>query len=96
MTKSFFQLPQYSAREPLRNCRGQSSVEAILIMVIFTAFAMYATKQFKQRKTVSAMVSGPWEYVDGMAQHGVWGPQTRVKTLSPYISRRITTRAEPE
>lgn len=75
---------------------GQASVEAVLAVVIIVTVAMYTSQQFRSRKILASLVEGPWSYIDGMAQHGVWGSAKKVIVSNPYSSRRVSSGSEIE
>lgn len=76
--------------------RGQASVEAVLIVVVIVAIAMWTSQQFRSRGLIASLVDGPWAYIDGMSQHGVWANSKKAAKLSPYLSRRVSTKSVPE
>ncbi len=80
----------------MKSQRGQATIEAVLIVVVLLSAAIYVSQQFRSRKTMASLVEGPWSYIDGMAQYGVWGTPKRVKKLNPYSSRRVSSASEAE
>ena len=60
----------------LRNQRGQMTIEAVLLLVIALAFAKVGTGAIKDQDFLRKMVSGPWSYLQGMIQNGVWAEGT--------------------
>ena len=55
-----------------RNERGQLTIEAILIMCIFTSIALYVSRYAKSEQLVAKVVEGPWLPIRGMIENGVW------------------------
>ncbi|RME18009.1 MAG: hypothetical protein D6797_01280 [Bdellovibrio sp.] len=54
------------------NQKGQLTVEALLLMVVFLGLSAYIFKEFKDRNAMASLVSSPWQMIDGMVQNGVW------------------------
>jgi hypothetical protein len=77
----------------LRSNQGQMTIEAVLILVIGVAFAKVAMDSIKNQELLSQMVSGPWSYVQGMVQNGVWAPANQGSAAHPNVFGR---RASPE
>ena len=80
----------------LKTQKGQTSVEADLILVVVVATAIFVSKQFREHGLLANLVEGPWSYVDGMTQHGVWAAEKKARNANPFIGRRMSTRAERE
>ena len=77
----------------LRNNRGQMTVEAVLLLVIALAFAKVGTGAIKEQDFLRKMVSGPWMYLQGMIQNGVWSEANSGSDIHPNVYGR---RASPE
>jgi hypothetical protein len=77
----------------LRNQKGQMTIEAVLLLVIFVAMFKMVQQSIKDKNFLSNMVSGPWTYVQGMIQNGVWAPGDAGAATHPNIFGR---RASPE
>lgn len=77
----------------LRSQKGQMTVEAVLLLVIFVAFANVATRAIKEKEFLAQMVSGPWSFLQGMVQNGVWAEANSGSDLHPNVYGR---RASPE
>lgn len=82
-----------NSRLRLKNEKGQMTVEAILLLVIFVGIFMVTQRVFKSKKYLSQIVSGPWSYIQGMIESGVWMPAEEGKVRHP---NRFTRRASPE
>ncbi len=77
----------------LRNQKGQMTIEAVLLLVVFVATFKVAQQSIKDKNFLSNMVSGPWTFVQGMIQNGVWAPGDTGNTIHPNIFGR---RASPQ
>jgi hypothetical protein len=75
------------------NQRGQIMVEVVLLAVIFVAIAMAVSEKFKKSAVLSNLVEGPWAYIDGMAQHGYWGPARVARAHDPNFAPRRSSKA---
>jgi len=69
------------------------TVEAILILVIMVAIFTIVHREISKMKLLNQIVSGPWSYVAGMIEDGVWMPVGSAKTYHPNVFGR---RASPE
>ena len=65
------------------NQYGQASMEAVLIMIIFTSLALKISSYAKESGFVSDIVEGPWSPIRGMIEDGVWEKHTLSKPLHP-------------
>lgn len=79
----------------LRNQKGQATVEAVLAAVIIVAVAISVSKAMRDRGMFASLVEGPWSYIDGMAQHGVWNSERQARPFNPYTGRRVSGVSEP-
>jgi hypothetical protein len=77
----------------LRNQKGQMTIEAVMLLVIALAFAKVSTAAIKEQDFLRNMVSGPWTYLQGMIQNGVWSDGNNSSNLHPNVYGR---RASPE
>lgn len=77
----------------LRNRRGQMTIEAVLLLMIFVAIFTVVHRGIKGKNYLSEIVSGPWTYVQGMVQNGVWSSGDTASNLHPNVFGR---RASPE
>lgn len=75
----------------LKNSKGQSTVEAILIMFIFLAIATTVANFFQERNVLSQITEKPWMYLAGMIEGGVWLPPDQVKEYHPNQWNRVRT-----
>lgn len=73
--------------------RGQMTIEAVLILVIMVSFFTVLHRQVSSTKMLSKIVSGPWSFMQGMIENGVWMPGDTGKTAHPNVFNR---RASPE
>ncbi len=80
-------------KKRLTNNRGQMTVEAVLLLVIFVAVFTFTHKEISKRKWLNQIVAGPWSYMAGMIENGVWMPAEGSKTYHPNVFGR---RASPE
>jgi hypothetical protein len=69
------------------------TIEAVLLMVMALAFAKVATGAIKEQELMRDMVSGPWSYLQGMIQNGVWSANNAGSDVHPNVYGR---RASPE
>ncbi len=77
----------------LYNNRGQMTVEAVLLLVVFVAFMQVANGTIKEQEFLKKMVSGPWSFLQGMIQNGVWSEGNTGSDIHPNVYGR---RASPE
>lgn len=77
----------------IKNSKGQMTVEAVLLLVIFVAFVNVAHRTIKEKEVLRNMVSGPWSFLQGMIQNGVWAPENTGSDVHPNVYGR---RASPE
>jgi hypothetical protein len=80
-------------KKRLTNEKGQMTVEAVLLLVIFVAVFTVVHKAISKQEWLNKIVSGPWSYVAGMIENGVWMPAENSKTYHPNGFGR---RASPE
>ena len=79
----------------LKNQRGQSIVEAVLILVIVLGIAMGISAAFRQNELLSSMVSGPWQRLSGLLQNGSWVPPNQGMAYHPNnFNRHISYRGD--
>lgn len=57
-----------------RGQAGQAVTEAILILVLLLGFTTIVTSYFKNEEILKKLVTGPFAYMAGMLQNGVWLP----------------------
>jgi hypothetical protein len=77
---------------PLKNQKGQMTMEAVLLLVIMVSMFTVVHRQISSRNLLSTIVRGPWEYVGGMISNGVW-KAGNTKEMHPNVFKR---RASPE
>lgn len=77
----------------LRNRNGQMTVEAVLLLTIMVGFFTIVHRRISEKQLLSQIVSGPWSYIQGMIENGVWVPAASGKTMHPNVFGR---RASPE
>jgi hypothetical protein len=78
-----------------RNQKGQSTVEAVLLMFGIVLLVTFISNYFQQNNLLGQVVRGPWTYLAGMIEGGVWLPADRVKPYHPSQWERVRT-IEPE
>ena len=77
------------------NSKGQSVVEAVLIMVILLGISTVVASTFRSNEYISNIVSGPWQNLAGMIQNGAWAPPESSMQLHPNNNaRHRSTRGE--
>jgi hypothetical protein len=57
---------------PLKNNRGQMTIEAILILTIMIGIFTMVHKTMQSKDYMGRLVSGPWSYIQGMVENGIW------------------------
>ncbi len=75
----------------LRSQKGQSSIEAIALMIGFVVIATLVSGYFRDNNLLSRATEGPWSYLAGMIEGGVWLPAERVKPYHPSQFSRVRT-----
>lgn len=83
-----------SSRSLLRGQSGQLTVEAILILALLTSVTIAASREFRGRRILQTATAGPWSFVRGMIQNGIWDPSPRNPKHPNSVSRHAT--ASPE
>ena len=73
------------------NQKGQSTVEAVLLMVAFVVIATLVSNSFRENNLLARVTEGPWTYLAGMIEGGVWLPANRVKPYHPSQFSRVRT-----
>jgi len=58
----------------IKNNKGQTVVEGVLLLVVFVTMALTVSNQFKDNELLANLVSGPWDRLDNMIQNGYWQP----------------------
>jgi hypothetical protein len=79
--------------QPIANDRGQMTIEAILILTIMVGIFTMVHKTMKSGDYMAKLVSGPWSYVQGMTENGVWASAANGRRKHPNSYSR---RASPE
>lgn len=73
---------------------GQATIEAVLIMTVLLSIVIAVSQQFKSRQILQQLTVGPWNYVRGMIQYGIWDPAPR-NLKHPNMKNRHASN-EPE
>lgn len=82
-------------RRALRNQRGQLTIEAVLLLTVFTSIAVMVSKYARSEQLVSKVVEGPWKPIQGMIENGVWETGDKAKGHHPAsINRHSSNRGE--
>ena len=71
-----------------KNDKGQSAIEAVLLIVIFVSITATVAREFKESEVIAELISGPWKRLDGMIQNGVWQPVKEGNELHPNRFKR--------
>jgi hypothetical protein len=72
--------------------RGVATMEAVLLMIIFTSVALMFSNRATERGFMRDIVQGPWSPIRGMIEDGVWQRHNASKTGHPNnFSRRQST-----
>lgn len=72
---------------------GQMILESILVMIVFAIVGLLTVQAFQSGQYLKQIVQGPWSYVCGMIESGVWENCTRqdIYLIHPnYINRHQT------
>ena len=77
------------------NKKGQMSVEAVLLIVVFLGAALFVSNQFRENGVLAQFVHGPWDRLSGMVKYGVWLPDETAKGLHP-LNRVNSVQGESE
>ena len=72
----------------IKNNKGQTMVEGILLLVVFITIALTVSNQFKDNQFLAQIVSGPWDRLDGMIQNGVWQEAEAGRANHPNLNKR--------
>lgn len=79
----------------IQNQNGQLIIEAVLLMIVLMSLTILVSRQFREKHLLADIVEGPWAYVQGMAECGVWAPPKQACTLHPnLIDRHIAVGGE--
>ena len=54
------------------NSRGQAVTESILIIVLLMGFTMIVANYIKKEEVFKRLITGPFVFLAGMMQNGVW------------------------
>ena len=71
--------------------RGQMTIEAVLIMTVLLGIVTAASAQFRSKNVMQTLAAGPWQYVRGMIECGIWDktlanphhPNAKTRHLTP-------------
>jgi hypothetical protein len=75
-----------------RNQTGQMTIEMILLVTILFGLTLLVSKTFNDEKLLHSWISGPWSYVAGMAENGVWMPPSEGRRWHANVADRRATR----
>lgn len=53
---------------------GQAVTEAVLILVLLFGFTFAVASYFRNEEVLRRLIQGPFAYMAGMLQNGVWAP----------------------
>ena len=73
-----------------RNQRGQMTIEAVLIMVALMSVVMFASQAARQNNLLQNAAAGPWKYMRGMIEDGIWSTQLH-NPYHPNVKARHAT-----
>lgn len=59
-------------KKPLRNSRGQGTVEAVLLMAIIAAGTMIFSQVVQEKQFLQKLIAKPWNTLSGMIECGTW------------------------
>ncbi|MDX9731148.1 MAG: hypothetical protein RBT63_05200 [Bdellovibrionales bacterium] len=76
----------------LRNEKGQATMEAVLLMIVFVSIGLKLSNIAKEQGFLRNIVEGPWSPMRGMIEDGVWMRHTISKSQHPnQIDRHQST-----
>ena len=79
-----------------RGQAGQAITEAVLIIVVLFGFTFMVANYIKSEEVLKRLITGPFTYLSGMLQNGVWAPPDRGAEMHPSIHfRHIVITGEP-
>lgn len=70
---------------------GQIIIEAVLLFAVVAIVFVFTTRVFRDAKLLQAPVAGPWVYLQGMIESGVWAPPNQARALHPNNPNRQKT-----
>jgi hypothetical protein len=65
------------------NQKGQAVTEAVLILVLLFGFTFAVANYFRNEEVLKKLVKGPFSYMAGMLQNGVWLPADKGAVSHP-------------
>jgi len=81
----------------LRSSSGQVAVEFILLAAVGILVATLIAKTIRQETLLAQMVQGPWQYLTGMIENGVWGTSEKTRLQHPnYLRRHVSLKGQSE
>lgn len=75
-------------KKPDLNSRGQAITEAVLIIVVLFGFTFLVANYLKKEEVLKRLITGPFTYLAGMLQNGVWAPPDSGAEMHPSIHFR--------
>lgn len=57
-----------------KNQSGQMTVEAVLIVTLLLSITMAVSQKLQNEGYLAKLVNGPWTYLAGMMENGIWAP----------------------
>ncbi len=79
-------------KKVVKNNKGQTVVEAVLLIAVFVLVATTVSRQFRDNQLLARVISGPWDSLSGMIQNGVWSPPSESDVSHPgHLERRLST-----
>lgn len=80
----------------VKNERGQQTLEAILLLVVFLAMSLAFSRSFQSRNLFARVISDPWDWIAGMTESGVWAKSSAARDLHPtHLDRHWSPRGTP-
>lgn len=76
----------------IKNRAGQITIEAVLVLALLMSAIFAISNQLKSGQYISKMVEGPWSYLAGMIENGIWMPAASGKAKHP---NQITRHGSP-
>ncbi len=65
------------------NQKGQFLIEAVLLMIVMASLTILLTSKLREMDYVKKLVAGPWPYLAGVIENGVWMASDQSRSLHP-------------
>lgn len=75
----------------LKNNKGQTAIEFILLSILMLSLALSLATYVKSSSYISNYSAGPWQSLGSMIEHGTWGQPAQAKAMNPNYGKRSVT-----